>query len=118
MYLAQRRIFSWGALDSAMTEDESPYAQAPIHPCQRSRHYRCRLELDSFRVDSDFDIGQAGNGLYRFSGVLDEIQVSNTMRSREWFLTSYRNQSRPNSFTPSVPKSPRLRLELALAHVS
>jgi hypothetical protein len=53
---------------------------------------------DTFETNSDFDIGQAQNGIYRFPGTLDEIQVSTTLRSREWLLTSYRNQSLPSSF--------------------
>jgi len=37
-------------------------------------------------------------GTYRFRGVVDEIRISDTVRSEEWIETSYNNQSDPGVF--------------------
>jgi hypothetical protein len=54
----------------------------------------------NFMTANKFVMGRAGlqNGAYYFKGILDEIQVSSTLRSSEWLLTSYRNQLQPATF--------------------
>ncbi|MHA2030109.1 MAG: LamG-like jellyroll fold domain-containing protein, partial [Candidatus Kariarchaeaceae archaeon] len=41
-----------------------------------------------------------GNFLVKpvFSGLLDEVRISNTIRSSDWILTEYNNQNAPSSF--------------------
>jgi len=38
-----------------------------------------------------------------FSGLIDEVRVSNTNRSGDWILTEYNNQSAPSSFMTIGP---------------
>jgi hypothetical protein len=58
----------------------------------------------TFRTSSDFELGRAENGLFHFPGTLDEVQVSSTLRSPEWLVTSFRNQSQPDTFHTLGPE--------------
>ena len=59
------------------------------------------------------DIGNDGNASERteaFDGILDEVRVSNTVRTAAWIETSYNNQSDPSTFysmgAETVPSYP------------
>ncbi len=43
------------------------------------------------------DSTNGGNGVY-FSGLVDEVRISNVARSADWITTEYNNQSAPASF--------------------
>ncbi len=48
----------------------------------------------------DFHIGASGDlspGNW-FSGIIDEVRISNTNRSADWILTEYNNQKTPATF--------------------
>jgi hypothetical protein len=51
-----------------------------------------------FRTASDFEIARMEDSGFYFPGILDEIQVANTLRSPEWLRTSVNNQSQPGNF--------------------
>lgn len=38
------------------------------------------------------------NVIYEYDGIIDEVRVSNTVRSSGWILTTYRNQNNPSEF--------------------
>ncbi len=40
----------------------------------------------------------AGSGNYNFSGIIDEVRISNIGHSADWIATEYNNQYDPNSF--------------------
>jgi len=46
-----------------------------------------------FMIDSDFDIGQMENNLYRYYGVLDEVHIYNRSLSGEQILALYNNRT-------------------------
>jgi len=48
-------------------------------------------------TDSGADGGSSGGG-ETFSGKLDELRVSNTVRSADWILTEFHNQGAPGTF--------------------
>jgi hypothetical protein len=46
-----------------------------------------------------FNIGAANNGRgYRFNGYIDEVRLSNSVRTAGWIATEHKNQSAPSSF--------------------
>ena len=54
-----------------------------------------------------------GLGIYgdssggRFSGIIDEVRLSNIARSRDWLKTEYNNQNAPDTFiTPGAQETP------------
>jgi Concanavalin A-like lectin/glucanases superfamily len=47
---------------------------------------------------SSFRIGEQGSGSNPFTGKLDEVHVSNVVRSPDWITTEYNNQNSPSSF--------------------
>jgi hypothetical protein len=47
---------------------------------------------------NDLFIGRYGNGGYFYHGLIDELRISNTLRSAGWIGTEYNNQSAPASF--------------------
>jgi hypothetical protein len=58
----------------------------------------------NFRTNSDFELGRVENNFFHFPGILDEVQVSSTLRPAEWLLTSFRNQYQPNTFHTLGPE--------------
>ncbi len=48
--------------------------------------------------DEPFRIGQAGSGVIYFDGRLDEVRISNTVRSSDYITATYNNQSSPSTF--------------------
>ena len=52
----------------------------------------------------DFSIGSSFVGNDPFPGHLDEVRVSNVVRSAEWFTTAYNNQSSPATFYTVGPE--------------
>ena len=46
---------------------------------------------------ADLSIGKRVNSRY-FEGILDELRISNTVRSADWITTEYNNQNAPGSF--------------------
>ncbi len=49
-------------------------------------------------TNNNLSIGQYGGGGYYYHGLLDEVQISNTVRSAGWIGTGYNNQSSPSTF--------------------
>jgi len=52
-------------------------------------------------IESFADIGNAGQALERieaWNGIIDEVRVSNSVRSAAWIGTAYNNQSDPSAF--------------------
>jgi hypothetical protein len=47
--------------------------------------------------ESNLLIGKSKWGLY-MTGALDEVRLSNTIRSADWMLTEYYNQKSPSTF--------------------
>jgi hypothetical protein len=47
---------------------------------------------DTFRIGANSSMSRA------FAGVIDEVRVSNVMRSAAWIATEYNNQSSPSTF--------------------
>lgn len=43
-------------------------------------------------------IGFSESATFRFSGIVDEVRISNTTRSAGWISTEYNNQSSPSTF--------------------
>lgn len=43
-------------------------------------------------------IGDIGNTLRAYSGLIDEVRISNVARSTDWITTTYNNQSNPSAF--------------------
>jgi hypothetical protein len=43
-------------------------------------------------------IGEYGGGGYYYHGLLDEVRISNTLRSAGWIATEYNNESSPSTF--------------------
>jgi hypothetical protein len=43
-------------------------------------------------------IGQYGGGGYFYHGLIDEVEISNTVRSAGWIATGYNNQAAPSTF--------------------
>ena len=43
-------------------------------------------------------LGQYGGGGYYYHGLLDEVRISNTLRSAAWIATEYNNESSPSTF--------------------
>ena len=62
---------------------------------------------NDFRTNSDFEVSRMENGIFHFPGILDEIQVSNTLRAPEWLQTSFNNQAQPGTFLMLGPEEPR-----------
>ena len=57
------------------------------------------------------NIGRRSDPMLAFTGILDEVRISNTPRSANWILTEYNNQNNPSAFfsvgsqesAPNVP---------------
>lgn len=47
---------------------------------------------------STFRIGRKGDGSDEMNGAVDEVRVSNSVRSASWITTEYNNQSSPSTF--------------------
>ncbi len=47
---------------------------------------------------SDFNIGRGSFGNGYWTGLIDEVRVSNTARSADWIATEYNNESSPATF--------------------
>jgi hypothetical protein len=45
-----------------------------------------------------YTLGAAATGAYRLNGALDEVRISNVVRSADWIATEYNNQSSPSTF--------------------
>ncbi len=43
-------------------------------------------------------LGQYGNGGYFYQGLMDEVRISNTLRSAAWIATEFNNESSPATF--------------------
>jgi len=78
----------------ALTYDGSTY-----------RWYRDGSEVDNAALDEALDrtnsawqIGAAGNSNYPFSGIIDEVRISNAARAAAWIKAEYENQNDPNAF--------------------
>jgi hypothetical protein len=57
----------------------------------------------SFVSNTTLQVGAGGDGF--FKGTLDELRVSNVVRSDGWILTEYNNQSSPGTFYALGPES-------------
>jgi hypothetical protein len=44
------------------------------------------------------NVGQYGGGGYNYSGLMDELRISNAVRSADWIATQFNNQSSPSTF--------------------
>jgi RHS repeat-associated protein len=53
-------------------------------------------------------IGATGYSGEGFVGTMDEVRVSNSVRSADWIATQYNNQSNPASFLQIVPNPPTI----------
>jgi hypothetical protein len=49
-------------------------------------------------TSNDLFLGRYGNGGYFYHGLIDELRISNTLRSAGWIGTEYNNQSAPATF--------------------
>jgi hypothetical protein len=47
---------------------------------------------------ANFNMGRFTRGSAYITGLLDEVRISNSVRSADWILTEYRNQSAPGSY--------------------
>ena len=43
-------------------------------------------------------MGEYGGGGYFYHGLIDEVRISNTLRSADWIATEYNNESSPSTF--------------------
>ena len=43
-------------------------------------------------------LGEYGGGGYYYHGLMDEVRISNTLRSAAWIATEYNNESSPSTF--------------------
>jgi hypothetical protein len=81
------------------------YIVATANRSSTTKVYVNGIERLSFTNDGDvswtdiFTLGdlRPGRAIY-FDGVIDEVRVSNNIRSADWIETSYNNQSSPASF--------------------
>jgi hypothetical protein len=49
-------------------------------------------------TNNNLYIGEYGGGGYNYQGLLDEVRISNTIRSAAWIATEYNNESSPSTF--------------------
>ena len=49
-------------------------------------------------TNNNIYMGQYGGGGYYYHGLLDEVRISNTLRSAAWISTEYNNESSPSTF--------------------
>jgi len=56
--------------------------------------------------DVNIGRGYTGSAWEYFTGILDEIRISNTARSTDWISTEYNNQHDPSSFMNFGPEEP------------
>ncbi len=49
-------------------------------------------------TNNNLFIGEYGAGGYYYHGLIDEVEISNTVRSAAWIATRYNNQSAPSTF--------------------
>lgn len=53
----------------------------------------------SFNTTEDLFIGDLrGDTLFAYSGLVDEVRISNSIRSADWIISEYNNQNDPASF--------------------
>ena len=78
---------TWDGSDYVVYVDGAPAANGP---------YSGLSTIYSF-ADIGND-GYTGERTEAFDGILDEVRVSNTVRSAEWIKISYNNQNSPSSF--------------------
>ena len=55
-------------------------------------------ESDPTSAAANVEIGRGADNQYNWIGELDEIRLSNTVRSADWIATEYANQNAPGSF--------------------
>jgi len=53
---------------------------------------------DNIQTAADLNIGRRNDNVWYFGGIIDEVRISNTVRSAAWIKTCYNNQSNPDSF--------------------
>jgi hypothetical protein len=94
------------------------YAGAWSGQRQEDSHFVLNSELFSDTPESDtmddpwaLDIGSTGDVPWgpheaSFNGLIDEVRISDTVRSVEWFLTGYQNQNNPTEFLTIGPEEP------------
>ncbi|KKM85457.1 hypothetical protein LCGC14_1288840, partial [marine sediment metagenome] len=67
------------------------------------KSYKSGLQVDSDSISSvgsisnSYDL-QFSHGTYDFDGLLDEVRISNIIRSADWIVTEYNNQYDPDNF--------------------
>ncbi|MHA2332967.1 MAG: DUF2341 domain-containing protein, partial [Candidatus Hodarchaeales archaeon] len=54
--------------------------------------------ITSYSTSFPLRIGSRASGSNYFEGKIDEVRVSNTLRSNDWISTEYDNQNEPDSF--------------------
>jgi len=55
----------------------------------------------------------ASNRPYRFfNGIIDDVRISNSVRSADWIKTEYNNQSSPGTFYSIGDEQPRPRIQI------
>jgi gliding motility-associated-like protein len=58
--------------------------------------------------DTNLRIGRPGSSSRFFDGQLDEIRISNVVRTSDWICTEYNNQDSPNTFATLINHAPEL----------
>jgi hypothetical protein len=54
---------------------------------------------------TSFQIGyETAESRTALDGKIDEVRISNTVRSADWILTEYRNQSAPATYISAAPR--------------
>jgi hypothetical protein len=92
------------------------YAGAWSGQMQEDGHFVLNSEIFSETPKSDtvgdpwaLDIGAAGDvpgHIDSFNGLIDEVRISDTVRSVEWLITGYQNQNNPTEFLIIGPEEP------------
>lgn len=62
--------------------------------------------LDTVKNSNPFNIGATNNGFDPFDGYIDEVRLSDTVRSADWIATEYNNQNDPGGFMTIEDASP------------
>ena len=55
-------------------------------------------------TNNNLYMGEYGGGGYNYQGLLDEVRISNTVRSAAWIATEYNNESSPSTFLSEGPQ--------------
>jgi concanavalin A-like lectin/glucanase superfamily protein/uncharacterized protein DUF2341 len=104
----------WSAqtwLYAAGTAEKNAYTKMYLNGLHSASSTNARTnDLDTIS-GTEFCIGQRGGPLphgqdRRWDGRIDEVRISNIVRSAEWILTSYNNQNDPDSFMTIGDETP------------